>query len=57
MSEMGPTRWWRVVEADDRVWCESSDEAEARQALATCPTGGRLQRLYDRVEREWRDEP
>lgn len=58
-----PGRYWRVIYAVERpggwrknVWCESSNEAEVREALATCPGGGRLQRNYVRTEREWRDE-
>lgn len=63
-----PGRWWRVVYADGRcyesgpsygklqIWCETSDEAEARRAVAECPGGGVLHRLYERGDREWRNE-
>jgi hypothetical protein len=65
MSDLHPGRWWRVLYADRRraengpdrlqLWCETSDEHEAREALVRCPGGGVLQQLYERTEREWRD--
>jgi hypothetical protein len=57
-DEWSPTRWWRVVYAAEvypedhhmagqpRIWCETSDEAEARDALGRCPGGGALERGY-----------
>lgn len=39
-----------------QVWCETSNEEEAREALQTCPSGGVLWCLYERIEREWRVE-
>lgn len=63
-AEWKPDRWWRVMYAEERpggwaanVWCETSDETEAREALTTCPGGGKLLRLYGRSESEWRAEP
>jgi len=54
-----PGRWWRVMPIDRQddpraVWCETSNEAQAREALKTCPGGGVLQRLHERSESEWR---
>lgn len=66
-DEWKPTRWWRVLYVDGRrhgpgtyegrrmIWCETSDEDEARTARATCPSGGILQRLYERTRDQWRD--
>jgi hypothetical protein len=65
-----PTRWWRVTYADGRVyapdhphlagyqqiWCETSNEAEARKAVASCPSGGVLLRLFEHRATEWREE-
>jgi hypothetical protein len=50
------TRWWRVVEPNGELWCETSDEREAREALTTAPDGGVLGRLWRRAEQEWREE-
>jgi uncharacterized protein (DUF2237 family) len=47
-----PGRWWRVLR-DGQLWCETSREAEARDA-ADQP-GDVLQNLYRRVDEEWRD--
>lgn len=63
-DEWEPTRWWRVMGDDPSgprwanrrvLWCETSDEQEARSALETC-SDGVLQRLYRRTEQEWRLE-
>lgn len=59
-----PGRWWRVVYADGRryadgrlaIWCETSNEQEARAAVGTCPGGGVLQRIFEHHESEWRTE-
>ncbi|MEG1971451.1 MAG: hypothetical protein RR101_15170 [Burkholderiaceae bacterium] len=60
---MTPGRWWRVLLADGSVWCETSDEDEARAelasetsiaALANAPHPT-LQRLYQAEPvTEWR---
>ncbi|WP_319456846.1 MULTISPECIES: hypothetical protein, partial [unclassified Mycobacterium] len=64
-GEWVPGRWWRVTYSDGRrytdgpnagelqVWCETSDEAEALDALASCPGGGSLMRQYERREVTW----
>ena len=56
MTEWGTGRWWRVIDPTKdwpaSVWCETSDEEEARDALKTCP-GGVLYRDYERCERKW----
>lgn len=48
-----PTRWWRTVGPDGKVWCESSDEKEVREHMRE---GDKLQRLYARTEYDWKDE-
>ncbi|MEX7472741.1 hypothetical protein AB4Z39_23845 [Mycobacterium adipatum] len=57
-----PGRWWTVLYADERtyssgpsagqpqIWCQTSDEDEAREAVRTCPGGGKLYREYTRQE-------
>lgn len=54
MSEWTPGRWWRVVSADGSLWCETSDEDEARESMRP---GDTLCRLWERHDSEWRDEP
>lgn len=51
MTEMQPGRWWRVIAPDGSLWCETSDEDEAR--TNTRP-GDTLQRLWTHTENEWR---
>lgn len=49
-----PGRWWRVLDSSGEVWCETSDEDEARERLRE-KEGDVLERLYDRAsEAEWR---
>ncbi len=54
------TRWWRVVRDVPNpgrrdIYSESSDEEAEREALAKCPwKHARLERLWERTEREWR---
>jgi hypothetical protein len=50
--EFGPTRWWRVVAEDGSLWCETSDEEEARAAMRP---GDKLERLWTATINEWRD--
>ena len=57
---MKPDRWWRVTgpagAARDTVWCETSDEAEARRSVRP---GDRLLRLYSATTAvaTWREAP
>lgn len=53
MNDLKPGRWWRVIGPDGRLWCETSDEDEAREAMRP---GDQLQRLYRAEIHEWRDE-
>lgn len=46
------TRWWRVLTPEGTLWCETSDEAEARASMRP---GDRLQRWYEAYLAEWRD--
>lgn len=60
-----PGRRWYVLYADGRtypsgpsegepqIWCDTSDEDEAREALHRCPGGGKLFREYSRSRTEW----
>lgn len=48
-----PTKWWRVLDADGQTWCETNSETEARESMRE---GDTLQRLYNKVEYEWRSE-
>lgn len=52
--EMEPGRWWRVIAPDGSLWCETSDEQEARERKRK---GDKLQRLWQfaKVDREWMD--
>jgi len=51
MTDWEPGRWWRVVAPDGSLWCETSDEDEARAAVRP---GDELQRQWRRLEQEWR---
>lgn len=46
-------RWWRVIDPDGSLWCETSDEDEARESMRP---GDTLQSMWMREERQWRDE-
>ena len=52
-DEWEPWRWWRVTAPDGTLWCETSDEQEARSSVRP---GDTLERLWRRVEEEWRLE-
>jgi len=49
--EWRPGRWWRVIAPDGSVWCESSSEAENREAMRP---GDRLERSWVLSAEEWR---
>jgi hypothetical protein len=53
-SPWEPGRWWKVVAPDGSLWCETSSEREAREALRP---GDRLFRLWQRTEYEWEETP
>jgi hypothetical protein len=48
-----PGRWWRVLAPDGSLWCETSDEDEARSAMRP---GDVLQRFWQRTLTEWRPD-
>lgn len=50
-----PGRWWRVLSVDGDLWCETSDEAEAREKLAELEGPGSLWRLYVTRSETWRE--
>ena len=56
--EWVPGRWWRVLDAEGELWCESSDEEENREAMATAPKQPTtLQRMWVTKQREeWRTQ-
>jgi hypothetical protein len=47
-----PGRWWRVIDADEKLWCETSSEDEARGFVRP---GDRLQRRSEGYVYEWFD--
>ena len=51
MSDWKPGRWWRVVSSTGDLWCETSSESEAREAMRP---GDRLLRLWIQEISEWR---
>lgn len=58
--EWTPGRWWRVtyvVNGECKLWCETSDEGEARDHARRVPFDAedvKLERIYERRESEWR---
>lgn len=44
------SRWWRVIAPDGLLWCETSDEQEARNLIRE---GDILEQLYTRTENRW----
>jgi len=61
MSKWTFDRWWRVVAKktpmqgvfSSGLWCETSDEEEAREAMTRCPYPCRLERHQVRSEQRW----
>lgn len=51
MNEWKRTRWVQVRAPDGSLWCETSDEEEARASMRP---GDTIARLYERSEHEWR---
>jgi hypothetical protein len=51
VNEWVPTRWWRAVGPDGKLWCESSDEAEVRERSRPTDT---IERLWQQTRYEWR---
>lgn len=45
LGEWSPTGWWRVIEPDGSLWCETSNEQEARESMRP---GDRLDR-HERI--------
>lgn len=51
-GDWAPGRWWRVIAPDGSLWCETSNEQEARAAVRD---GDVLERLFNGPHlREWR---
>lgn len=55
LNEMVPGRWFRVMQPNGKLWCETSDEEEAREASKE--TGWPLERLFVSQRSEWRPIP
>lgn len=55
-NEFTPGRWWSVrLDSDNSLWCETSDEQEARASILTAPSPCTLYRLYvTEPHEEWR---
>jgi hypothetical protein len=51
-DEFEPTGWWQVLDPEGKLWCETSNEKEARDAIRP---GDSLHRLYEKVQQEWRE--
>ena len=51
MADWQPGRWWRVTSPDGELWCETSDEAEARKMMRP---GDKIERLWRKTVEEWR---
>jgi hypothetical protein len=51
-TDFAPGRWWRVLAADGSLWCETSDEDEARERMRP---GDTLHREFRAVLVEWRE--
>lgn len=45
-------RWLRVIDSDNKLWCETSDEEEAQDMMRP---GDKLERLYVAELHEWRE--
>lgn len=48
---IGPIQWWRVRGPDGKIWCETSDEEEARESMRP---GDTLVRQWVQKRSEWR---
>lgn len=48
-----PTGWWRATLPSGKVWAESSNEAEIRQAAKDCPDRCLVERHMRRVDEYW----
>lgn len=46
------TKWWRVIDAEGKLWCETSVESEARNRMRP---GDTLQRMYVKRDLKWED--
>jgi hypothetical protein len=51
MDNYKPTKWWQVLDETGKLWCETSNEKEARDAMKP---GHTLLRLYEKVQVQWR---
>jgi len=52
-DKLEPGKWWQVLDPDGKLWCETSNEAEARENVRP---GDSLHRLYEKADAEWREE-
>lgn len=49
-GEWTPTNWWRVTAPDGSIWCETSVESEAREAMRPEDS---LSRLFELTKTRW----
>jgi len=56
MSDWQLGRWWRVVLSDGTIWCETSEEQEARGAVMSAPQSATLQRQLVKTEVRWENQ-
>ena len=50
MDDFQETNWWQVLDQQGRLWCETSNEEEARKSMRS---GDVLYRLYEKKESRW----
>ena len=50
MDDFKPTKWWHVLDSEGGLWCETSNETEARESMRP---GDELYRFYQRTESKW----
>ena len=46
-----PTGWWRVVNRDGQIWCETGNQQEA---LDSMQPGHILYELYEKKQTQWK---
>ncbi|MCA1799977.1 MAG: hypothetical protein LC650_01605 [Actinobacteria bacterium] len=50
LNSYTPAKWWRVTAPDGSLWCETSSEEEAREAVRE---GDTLEQLWTRTQYVW----
>lgn len=52
VPEFTKTRWWRVIDPEGKLWCETSSKREAHQHARR---GDRIERLWSAEMFQWRE--